>query len=560
LRSPLSPPALVAAVAGAAGGSPLHLAAGLALATFVSEDLTCIAAGLLVAHGRIGFPLAAAACFVGILVGDLLLVAAGRWLGRPAVERRPLRWVVTPAAVARAEHWFARRGTDAVFLSRFVPGTRLALYLAAGVLRAPIGRLALAMAAAGLLWAPALVGLSAATGGAIRSRFESWSARALPLALAAALVVLLVVKVLAPALTWRGRRLLLSRWRRLTRWEFWPLWLFQAPVVLHWLWLGLRRRHWTLFTAANPGIPAGGFVLESKSEILGAVGERDAVPSMRKLVLPDAAHERVELVRAAHAEAGFGFPVVGKPDVGERGEGVTVVRNAAALDAWATRAPREAILQRYVDGVELGVFYVRRPDEPAGRIFSLTAKALPAVTGDGRRTLEELILADERAVSMAPTYLEHNAERLETVPAAGERVRLVEIGNHCRGAVFRDGRDLETPALARRIDAIARSFPGFHFGRFDVRAPSEEDFRQGRGIQVLEINGVTSEATHIYAPGASLLTAYRTLFAQWRLAFEIGAANAARGARVTRVGELVRLLLERRRHAAAASAPPSGAP
>jgi hypothetical protein len=211
--------------------------------------------------------------------------------------------------------------------------------------------------------------------------------------------------------------------------------------------------------------------------------------------------------------------VVGKPDVGERGEGVTILRDAAALDAWAAIAPREALLQRYVGGVEHGVFYYRRPGEPSGRIFSITAKELPEVTGDGARTLEQLILADDRAVCAAPLYLDRNAHRLDAVPAAGERVRLVEIGNHCRGAVFRDGRRLETPALAARIDAIARSLPGFYFGRFDVRSPSLEAFQAGRDLSVLEINGVTSEATHIYEPGARLVAAYRTLFEQWRLCF-----------------------------------------
>jgi len=468
--------------------------------------------------------------------------------------------LTTEDGVARAESWFARQGVRAVFVSRFVPGTRLALFLAAGVLRAPVGPIAAALAVAGLLWTPALVGLAALSGDAARRYLAAWERAALPAALVAAAAVLVVVKLLVPALTWRGRRLLLSRWRRITRWEFWPLGLFQLPVVLHWLWLGLRHRHWTLFTAANPGIPGGGFVLESKSEILGAVGDRAAVPTMRKLVLPDAVHERVALVAAAHAEGGFGFPVVGKPDVGERGEGVTIVRDAARLAAWAAVAPREAILQRHVGGEEFGVFYVRRPGDAAGAIFSITAKEFPHVTGDGRRTLEELILADDRAVCMAPLYLEKNAARLDDVPAAGERVQLVEIGNHCRGTIFRDGRSLATPELARRIDEIARSFPGFHFGRFDLRAPSLADFRTGRGLQLLEVNGVTSEATHIYQPGASLVAAYRTLFAQWRLAFEIGAANAARGARVTGFGELLRLLLERRRRARAASAPPSGAP
>jgi len=551
---------MLAAAALPASGSALHLAVGLALATFVAEDLTCIAGGLLVAHGRIGLAAAIAACFVGILIGDLLLVLAGRWLGRPALARRPLRWLVTPASVERASAWFDSRGAAAVFLSRFVPGSRLPLFLAAGVLRAPLLPLTLALSAAGAIWTPGLVWISAATGGAIRSQFEVWERRAVLVALLAAAIVLLLIKVLVPAITWRGRRLLLSRWRRITRWEFWPLWLFQIPVVLNWLRLGLRYGDLTLFTAANPGIPAGGFVLESKSEILGAIGDRSAVPAFRKLVLPDSAHERIDAVQRAHAEAAFGYPVVGKPDVGERGDGVRILRDGAELQAWAREAPREAILQRYVPGVEFGVFYVRRPEDPAGWIFSITAKEFPTVTGDGRRTLEELILADDRAVCLAPLYLEKNAHRLDAVPAAGERVRLVEVGNHCKGTIFRDGRELATPELARRIDQIAASLPDFHFGRFDVRAPTVEEFRAGTSLSVLEVNGVTSEATHIYAPGASLLAAYRTLFEQWRLAFAIGLANVERGAVPTPFGQLVELLAERRRRAASTSEPPSGAP
>jgi len=534
----------LAALLPAAGG-PTQLAIGLAIGTFVSEDLTCVAAGLLVAHGQIGFWVATLACGLGIWVGDLALIGIGRVLGPPALRRRPLSWVVTPRAVERSARWFARRGTAVVFLSRFVPGSRLALYLAAGVVRAPVVPIALALAAAGAIWTPALVGLSAATGGAIRAQLESWGARALPIALVAALLVVLLVEVLVPALTWRGRRMLLSKWRRATRWEFWPLWLFQLPVVLHWLWLGLRHRSLTLFTAANPGIPAGGFVLESKSGILGAVGERSAVPLTRRLDLSDDPDERLATVRAAHEDSGLGFPVVGKPDVGERGEGVRVLRSAAALASWARTAPRVALLQEFVDGEEFGVFYARRPSEAAGRIISITAKRFPEVIGDGRRTLEELILADDRAVCQAPTLLDENAARLDEIPAAGAPVRLVERGNHCRGTMFLDGNALATPELAARIDEIAKSFPGFFFGRLDLRAPSVEAFRAGRDLRVLEINGVTSEATHVYAPGASLRAAWSTLFAQWRLAFEIGRENARIGASVASLGELVGLLAER---------------
>ncbi len=551
----MNPSAVVArAVAGSAplgGASPLGLATALAFATLVSEDLTCVAAGLLVAQDRLSFGVATLACLVGIFIGDLLLVAAGRWLGRPALGRPPLSWLVSPAAVERSARWFAARGVTVVMLSRFVPGSRLPLFVAAGILRAPIARIALALLAAGAVWTPLLVGLSAATGGAILGRLEQLERWALPAAAVAALAVILVLRVVVPAFTWRGRRLLLSRWRRLTKWEFWPLALFQIPVVANVLRLGLRFGHPTLFTAANPGIPAGGFVLESKSAILAAIALPGVVARFVGLELGDDRAARVDAVRRAHAELGGDFPVVGKPDVGERGEGVRILADAAALDSWAVVAEPESILQRFAPGVELGVFYVRHPAEGAGRIFSITRKLLPAVDGDGRRTLEELILGDDRAVCQAPTYLERLAERLLEVPPAGTRVPLVEVGNHCRGALFLDGRELATPELARRVDEIAQSFDGFYFGRFDLKAPSLDHFRTGRDLSVIEVNGVTSEATHIYHPGSSLLAGWRTLFEQWRLAFEIGAENRRRGTRPATARELLELLRERRRRRAA---------
>ncbi len=92
-----------------------------------------------------------------------------------------------------------------------------------------------------------------------------------------------------------------------------------------------------------------------------------------------------------------------------------------------------------------------------------------------------------------------------------------------------NGGDTITPALEEVIDRIARNFDGFFFGRFDIRVPSREDFMAGRNLKIVELNGVTSEATHIYDPKISLLDAYRVLFKQWRIAFEIGNLNRARG-------------------------------
>lgn len=543
----IDPAAALLAAAPLAGGLGLCLL--LALATLVSEDLACIAAGLLAARGTLSFPAAVAACLAGIFIGDLLLYLAGRTLGRAALARRPLSWLASPAAVERAAAWFSRRGAGALLIARFVPGSRLPTYVAAGVLRYPAGAFSLWLLGAAAVWTPLLVGLAAALGTAASELLATWNQVALAALAGVVLAVGLVTRVLLPLFTWRGRRLLLGRWRRLVRWEFWPVWLFELPVVLYVLGLGLRHRSPTLFTAANPAIPAGGFIGESKGRILAGVAASDSDRIARFVALPAAlsAEARGERVRRFMAAEGLDFPVVVKPDVGQRGAGVRVVRgedDLAALfgaDAAADTAA-DQIAQEYVPGVELGVFYVRHPDAERGSIFSITAKALVAVEGDGRRTLEELILADDRAVCMAPLFLARHARRLADVPAAGERVELVEIGNHCQGAVFTDGGALATPELTAAVDRLSRGVPGFFFGRYDLRAPTLDDFRAGRHFKVIELNGVTSEATSIYAPGASLLAGYRTLFRQWRLAFEIGAANVRRGARPTSVGEVLRSL------------------
>jgi hypothetical protein len=150
---------------------------------------------------------------------------------------------------------------------------------------------------------------------------------------------------------------------------------------------------------------------------------------------------------------------------------------------------------------------------------------------------------------MARFYLDKQKDRLWDTPAPGEAVQLVELGTHCRGAFFLDGAAVKTPALAEAIDRVSRGFAGFYFGRFDIRTPSVEDFKRGENFKVIELNGVTSEATHIYDPGHGLLAAYRTLCQQWRIAFAIGAQNRARGVPPTPVRALIRLLAEYRRAA-----------
>jgi len=323
--------------------------------------------------------------------------------------------------------------------------------------------------------------------------------------------------------------------------------LFYPPVVAYVLYLGIKFRSWTLFTAANPAIPAGGFVGESKHEILEHL--KNASSWLPSSTLLPSGEPSLRLARAEDfmRQHRLEFPVVLKPDAGQRGSGVVVVRSPEQLRKYLSYASFPAMLQEYVPGEEFGVFYYRYPGDGSGRVFSVTEKRMPVLLGDGKHTLEDLILADDRAICMSDFYLRKNSERAQQVPAAGENVQLVEIATHCRGAIFLDGGDTITPALEEAIDRIAKNFDGFFFGRFDIRVPSRQDFVAGRNMKIVELNGVTSEATHIYDPKLSLFDAYRVLFEQWRIAFEIGNLNRARGVRPASVADLFSVTREYRR-------------
>jgi hypothetical protein len=234
-----------------------------------------------------------------------------------------------------------------------------------------------------------------------------------------------------------------------------------------------------------------------------------------------------------------------KPDIGERGSGVSLCRSEAEVRQYLEQAAGDTIVQAYAPGAEFGVFYLRHPGAARGAIFSITDKRFLCLTGDGIRPLEELILADDRAVCMAPFHLRRHTSRLGWIPAAGETVPLVELGTHCLGATFMDGDWVRTPALEAAIDQLSQGYRGFWFGRYDIRTMDVAAFQAGGEFTVVELNGATAEATSIYDPANALGSAYRTLFEQWRLCFEIAAANVARGATPTPLRELWQLI---RRH------------
>lgn len=337
-----------------------------------------------------------------------------------------------------------------------------------------------------------------------------------------------------------------------------PKWLICVPLVAQWLWLSLRHGGATVPAAANPRLTTGGLVGDGKLEYFRGMG-----PLARSLtadycaVLNDGKATDYAL-RAAMAGSGLAFPVVAKPDLGLCGYGVRLLSDMAALRAYLAAFPlgETVVLQRYLpqEG-EAGLFYARDPVTGQGRIIGLALRYFPRVTGDGRSTVAQLVAADVRARRIARTPRHQCSVPPDSVPAAGQQVRLATIGSTRVGGLYRDGAALVTPELVQAVDAIARDMPEFHFGRFDVRYDSLRGLRAGRGFTIMEVNGAGSEAIEAWDPDIGVVQGFRMVFAKQRLLFAIGAAQRKKGVRP--IGLLALARLNRRQNRLVDRYPPS---
>lgn len=283
---------------------------------------------------------------------------------------------------------------------------------------------------------------------------------------------------------------------------------------------------------------------ERKSETLQQLTESGHLARFAKLRATESQQSQIQLAQRFMLDCDLSFPIVLKPDFGQRGQGVAIIRSQQAMHEYLSTAKGDILIQEYIEGPEFGVFYMRFPADDKNQIFSITEKTFPVVHGDGISSLERLMMENSRTHYMAKFLLQLHREQLHRVLGLGESFKVVEIGSHCRGAVFLDGKQHITNALLETISAIGEQLSGFYFGRYDIRAKDALALQAGRDFKVLEVNGVTSESTNVYDVENSLFTAYRILFQQWRAAFEIGQQNIAADAHQVSVVELLRYVKE----------------
>lgn len=275
------------------------------------------------------------------------------------------------------------------------------------------------------------------------------------------------------------------------------------------------------FSASNPSIKNGGFVLESKMDIYNIM-PAGSYPATLFLKAGSAPADVLQQAEGAQ----FTYPIIAKPDIGGRGKGVKKLYHADEVIDYAANSKVDFLLQQFVPySNEVGIFYYRLPGEKRGHISGIVSKEFLAVTGDGTSTIEALVKQHKRFILQLPALKTMLGERLNGVLPTGETITLVPYGNHARGAKFLDASHLVDNMLEQTIDNVCQRIPGFYYGRMDVMYNNWDDLRSGKDFCIIEVNGAGSEPTHIYDPRHSIFFAWREIIRHWKLLQKISVQN-----------------------------------
>jgi len=302
---------------------------------------------------------------------------------------------------------------------------------------------------------------------------------------------------------------------RIFKFEYWPIWVFYFPFLLQWLIYSIRSFNFLYLTRVNYKTTLGGLLQYSKYSLMKDVDTK---------YLPTTFYYKsLDQLKIDLDNDIFKKPFIYKPDIGERGKGVTLYK-ADDLGKWKEDYKffeYPCLIQDFIDyTIELGILFYRFPSGKMG-ITSIVSKSFLTVVGNGKSTLSQLVKNEIRASTRIDFLKEKFMSKWDTVINEGESILLEEIGNHCRGTTFYNSNHLINDDLINVCNEITKNIEGFHYGRIDFKCKSIEELYKGEEIKIIEINGVNSEAAHIYDPDMSLFRAYKDVYHNLSIVFQI---------------------------------------
>lgn len=316
-----------------------------------------------------------------------------------------------------------------------------------------------------------------------------------------------------------------SFFSKIIDWEKLPNGVFLLPLILWAIFRTLKSGTlWTL-SAANPGLTFGGFFGFPKTEAYDLLPP-ESYPTTVLIKPGTSFEETLDKIKSV----GLEFPFVVKPDGGMVGLLVRVMEDEAQLREYHELVQADWMAQAMVNyNTEVGVFYVRRPDEEKGQIVGLNQKVPLSVIGDGKTTLGELVKANERTAEFEKEIFVKQEKNWGNIPAKGEFVQLIFTGNRKNGAKLVEKYDEIDDQLVALFDKFSHYKDGIYYGRYDIKCESLESLRRGENYAILEFNGVHSGYGHLYHCGKSSKEVYTEVHRLWNELYDISTVNHKKG-------------------------------
>ncbi|WP_374535966.1 DedA family protein [Chitinimonas taiwanensis] len=124
----------------------------------IPEDVSLVAGGVIAGLGYADVHVMFGVGMAGVLIGDATMFMIGRLFGERVLSWRFVAKLLTPERYCAVQDKFARYGNRLMFIARFLPGLRSAIFLTAGMTRrVPFWRFLLLDGLAALISVPAWV-------------------------------------------------------------------------------------------------------------------------------------------------------------------------------------------------------------------------------------------------------------------------------------------------------------------------------------------------------------------------------------------------------------------
>lgn len=307
----------------------------------------------------------------------------------------------------------------------------------------------------------------------------------------------------------------------LSNWEYWSFNVVYLPIYFYWFWLSIKAKSFFFFSTSNPSIENGGFIMESKKAIYDLLPKQFYPKTI--LLQPSTTASGIETLLANHQ---LQFPLVAKPNIGERGNAVKKLYTLQDVFMYQQNTAVDFLLQEWCNYPnEVGIFYCKYPNQKNGFITGIVKKEFFTIVGNGVNTIEELVLLNDRYFLQYETIKKLIPEKLNVVLKQGEEEILIPYGNHCRGTKFIDYSFKIDEELQASFNNICNEIPNFYFGRLDIRYENWDLLKQGKNFSIIELNGAGSEPTHIYDPKHSIFFAWKEIAKHLTILYTIATQN-----------------------------------